>query len=178
MLKRFLDSLIAGDVDVLAQEVVGERLMTYQEELRNYLLLDFAEHRIALYEKVMSEPLILQLNSESPLFLSKNKNIKEIMARPMSEDMRQKWALACSLATMPAHPIFRDYVLIDVIYRVSLYIKALELHAEGKELEWVAFELGSIAINLEKSVEIAEALKEREFRVIGAVVSKYIPLYL
>ena len=97
--------------------------MTYQEELRNYLLLDFAEHRIALYEKVMSEPLILQLNSESPLFLSKNKNIKEIVARPMSEDMRQKWALACSLATTPAHPIFRDYVLIDVIYRVSLYIK-------------------------------------------------------
>ena len=81
-------------------------------------------------------------------------------------------------STTPAHPIFRDYVLIDVIYRVSLYIKALELHAEGKELEWVAFELGSIAINLEKSVEIAEALKEREFRVIGAVVSKYIPLYL
>ncbi len=179
MLKRFIASLLAGDVDVLAQEIVGERLITYQDELRNYILVDQVDNRIALYEKVLSVPLVLELNSEQPLFLGKNKNIKEIVARPMSDDMRQNWVIGSLLTRpIPAPPTFRDYVLIDVVYRVSLYKKALKMHADGKDLERVAFELGGIAINLEKLVEIVEKIKEREHKVIGYAISKYIPYYL
>ena len=59
-MRKFFASLLAADVDILVQEIVGERLTTYQIECQNYIL-NVQEDRTALYEKVLSVPLSLDL---------------------------------------------------------------------------------------------------------------------
>ena len=61
---KFLASILAGDVDVLAQEIVGERIMAYESKRLTRFDVISESDRMELYKEVLDVPLQLELNSE------------------------------------------------------------------------------------------------------------------
>ena len=134
--------------------------------------------RITLYREVLNVPLKLELNSESPLFLSKNKNVYEILTRPMDIEIG---AVVVSLIATVAGEVqsrivcLRDAITADVCYRVALYRKALEMFAGDIDWSQIVTTLEQIVINPEKlGVELSKIGKMQQMAIVN-VICKYVP---
>lgn len=170
---KFLASILAGDVDVLAQEIVGERIMAYESKRLTRFDVISESDRTELYKEVLDVPLQLELNSEPPLFLSKDKSIYEIIIRPMGVLVIGARLIA------PQIPIcFREVVSADVYYRVALYNEAMEMFAHGIDFQQIAVNLENIATDPQAIVEAIHKISKMQGTAIDRVVEKYIPYFM
>ena len=170
---KFLASILAGDVDVLAQEIVGERIMAYESRRFTHFDVINESDRAELYEEILNVPLQLELNSEPPLFLSKDKSVYEIIIRPMGVLVIGARLIA------PQMPIyFREVVSADVYYRVVLYKEAMKMFTHGINFQQIAVNLENIATDPQSIVEAIHKISKMQRTAIDRVVEKYIPYFM